>query len=677
MTARPGILLIGGYQLQGGEVPFDAKMDGIGQTHLRHLKDKKLMLTVPYNQDGTPSTAFKPWYHGNGGPQYSAVAASATTVTVSGTPFTIDELIGLRIILLNESPVPNVGLRAISTITDNTANVITFNNVGFTPGSTVRFMIGSGQFESYHPAQGWLHTSEIGTPSYRGGSAWNAFGQGVGPDMTLIHGLYEDVHNEAPWFFMAKYAVSNTEVFTDLGDAPLNGGRAALLNEITKIEAAAADDGDTVDWTDVIIDFSTEDAKIAASGGNPALFFANYKNNLTQLIAWLRTELGNANLRVCLVSHDPALYATTAPAAIAITRVWHAEIARDDENVGVIDMRGQPFGDVNNDPPTVFDAPSAEVTQYSTEGYMWYGREALRVIKRLTAGTPAAVAGAEPVYVLFGDSLTTGGIALTWVQESDSEELSGPNSGTNVERPSSQKIWNGIVAQLQTYDPSVNANTLQSAITSTSGPELSIMAELGARHPEGFTLLKIGSSGSGLASSLGAYVDFGTSDPAANGGPGTGGVWLESENQNYTILQLEMAKLVAYVNDVLGKQADMRGMMVILGTNDNGPTGGGAAFAAAIESFVLGLWSEFATRTSGADFPIAWLRPQPDFQGAKEAEISQIRAAIDLMADSYSSFKSVNSDNLERNREDNLHHTPDTSVEVGRRLVKAITSVRY
>lgn len=677
MVARPGILILGGTAVQGGTATLGMGIDGSAFSNAARLGSRELMRAVPDNPaTGDPtSPAFKPWYHGHGDTvQYVSTGASTTYIETSGTPFDGENLVGQRAIILNYSAVPGlngIGFRAIAAITSHTNNRINFASLGFTPDVGSIFMVGRGRFESYHAVQGWISNPyEIGTPSYRGGSAWNAFGQGIGPDASMVRRIYEDVYPSPPYFYIAKYATPY-RVYNQLGDAPNNGGRAQLLAEIQRIEQIALDqEGDTIDWQYVHIDYSTEDFLVAA--GDPTAFYANYQTSLQQFITWLRgTACGNPNLLIGLVSHDPRIYETTAPTAAGFVRSWHANIVRADSGgrVGIIDMKGRDFGGINQSAPTGTIAEAVEPKQYAYYEMLWQGRESTRLFQRLLAGQPAAPSGGFPVYVFIGDSITTGGVEIGWVQASDSEEISGPNSGNNTERPANQKIWNGNTQQLEVFDPAINSNTLQST-PSLSGPELSIMAELGKIHPQGFAVLKLGSSGSGMAISLGAY----TGSP---GEQGAGGRWLSSINENWTILEQEFAAMVAYINQQLGQQADMKGCFVSLGHNDHSAPDGGTVFAANIDGFVNDLWDTLSTRTSGNDFPIVWRRPQADVQPgiSDPTKLDQVRKAIETTANKYRQVRMVSVDGLERNREDDLHETPATAVETGRRMVKALLTV--
>ena len=200
-----------------------------------------------------------------------------------------------------------------------------------------------------------------------------------------------------------------------------------------------------------------------------------------------------------------------------------------------------------------------------------------------------------------------------------------------------------------------------------------MMHDLGQKHPNGFVLLKIGSSSSGLAASASGYTTSGAIPP----NPGQAGIWVKSaSNENYQNLIDSYQECVRAINDE-GKQADLRGIFVSLGHNDCSVAGGAAGFAAAINGFCTDLREDFGTRTSSGNVPIIWRRPQADIAGLNQDDITTVRNAIVLAATNVPNFSWVDADGLERDRDDQLHETPETAVIVGRRMVEALGLIAF
>jgi hypothetical protein len=272
------------------------------------------------------------------------------------------------------------------------------------------------------------------------------------------------------------------------------------------------------------------------------------------------------------------------------------------------------------------------------------------------------VSNGLPLYLMLGDSIAVGEIETSWTTNSNSPELSGPNPPSLL-RPTNQIIWNRGTGVGETYLPHTNSNTSGSVNGAPfAGPDLSIMAELGKRHPSGFILVKRGSYSSTLAASGLAYDSV----------TGNGGRWTKAANEHYPQLLQDFQNAVQWVNTVLGKQVDVRGAFVILGHNDQAVAGGGAVFASALPQFCQDLWDDFSTRTDGSKFPVMFRQPQDTVTGTVAAQMELVRAAIQERADAEPQFAAIDVDGLEVDRVDGLHETPETAVETGRRMVAAL-----
>lgn len=671
MASVPGIFYVGSYHIQGGVPTIDAVgreplivNDFPLQSELNQFKDRDTLRIVPDDpDDGSPiadSIECWPWYD-KAAPItiYQVASSTTTTVTVSPSPgWTTNEWAGRTCTLLNTPPIDTFGFKDRLPIVSNTADTLTFEYAvpSGAPAVGQSFFPGVGRFTDYHAVAGATHISEIGSPSTRGGGSVDQGGAGVGPDATMVLELYKNVFPVAPYFHMWKWATVTT-VNQGFGDAPNNTFRVFVEDELVRVTAAAAARGNTIDWQYAIIDFSMNDVELAISDPPSIL---QYETRLRQMIAWLRSSaaLNNATLKVILISHRSDLRAIGAPGGAAYTRGVHSNIAADTDGVAILDCEGYRVSGVGL-------AETEEKQYYAQAEYFRMGKELARTIQRLANGDPVASEGGFPVYLMLGDSIWVGEATSTWTLNSNSPSISGPTPGFLL-RPDNQKVWNRGSSVLEVYLPHTNSNT-SGSITGTAGPDLSIMAELGDLHPDGFALIKRAAFGAGMAEGAGDY----------DSGTGNGGRWIKSAEEHYPELQADFAGAVAYINEVIGKQADMRGAFVSLGHNDNqAPSGtGGTSFAAFIRSFCNDLWADFSTRTSGRKFPIVWRRPQPDAFSADPVRIAQVRAALEAQANRESQFRVVDVDGLERDRDDNLHETPETAVTTGRRMVVALRRV--
>lgn len=660
MATVPGVLYIGGYEAQGGNPGLLTQADALNGDNLRYVLDREVQRFVPDTDAGVPNAAalsFWPWYDGAAGlTDYTVASSTTTTATATGSPgWTVNQWVGRAVQVRNLSPIPGVGFSHRAIVTANTAGQVTFSPAAaVAPAVGTTFCLGEGVFLDYHPSGGKLHPSEVGQASRRGGSSWQTLGQGVGPDATFLRRLWKDVYTTAPWFHAFKWGDVGT-VNTGWANAPNNAARALFTAELARVVTAAAARGNTIAWDVAIVDLSMND--LVAAAGTPT-FVVTYEARLREMIAWLRTTVtANAALKIVLVSHRSDMWGTTSPLGAPFFRAAHRAIARDTSGVVIVDMEGATPGLQIGSP----DTPATEIKYYALDEYFAYGEKVAAAVEQAKLGTPPAATGGFPVYYLIGDSIMVGEAVSGWTSTSVSADISGPTVGSLV-RPTNQKIWNDATSTFEVYEPHANSNT-SGTIGVTAGPDLSIMAELGRIHPEGFGLIKRASGGSGLASSLVAYDG------------GNYGRWRKSSNEHYTALLAIRDRAHQYVNNVLGKQVDVKGFIVSLGHNDQAVTGGGAVFAADLPQFLEDLWADFATRTSGDRPPIAWRRPQVDAAGAVAAEMATVRSAIDARQQAETQFRVVDVDGLERRRDDNLHETPETAVVHGRRAVSQLAKV--
>jgi len=658
VAAIPGVLLIGDFSIQGGAPGLRAVLENIAepQTRLGYLGDRTVMRIVPDNPaNGEPTNAFRPWYDWAASDTiYTVGSSTATTITVSSSPgWTVDQFAGRLITVVNSF---FLGYERRMPCLSNTADTLTFA-AGTVPTVGNIFFIGEGRMRDYHAAAGWLTNGELLSPTFskRGGSSAQTNGQGVGPDATLVRALVERVYTGPDKCYVVKWG-NVGPVSTAWADSPNDSARANLLAEKVRIDAAAAaDGGNTIAWDVAVIDQTI--VELGAWPFDPFVLPLAYPTRLQQMIAWLRSPAmcNNPNLLVVLVNHRSDLLSASVPGGAPFIRQHHVAVSRADANVVLIDMEGAK-------PGVAGDFANAQVIYYAQQEYFRLGEMIAERIRLHKLGVAPAFSNGIPTYLMLGDSIAVGEIASAWTTNAASVELSGPNFPSLV-RENNQIIWVRGDDNGQVYHPHTNSNPSGSVNGAPfAGPDLSIMAELGKRHPDGFLLVKRASYSSTLAASGLAY----------NPTSGNGGRWIKGANEHYAEMVHDFTRATQWVNEVLGKQIDLRGAYVLLGHNDQAVAGGGTMFADAIENFCLDLWGDFGTRTDGDMFPIVWRVPMANVVGANAVEMPIVRAAITELAASQARLRAVNVDGLEVDRDDGLHETPETAVETGRRMTAAL-----
>lgn len=681
----PGILIVGDYMVNGGSVRqkdcLDAKVTAGGASEIRSIYADKVMRVVPDNPStGAPTAAalgWYPWFDGLNGTALFLVNAGGTDTThlqATGSPgWTVNQFAGEVATVVN-SVTPGYGLGFFDRvlITSNTANTLTLAApmVG-TPDGTNQFFIGGnngsvarGAWTDYHAVAGWLTLTETAAhqSSKRGGSSWGALGAGVGLDAGLIRELYENTYPAAPYFQVAKFfqLAPTYSAF----DVATGSSKAAFAAQLAAMNAAwsVLANGNALFWDLLVLDNSQRDVNDWVA--NPA-HQASYQSRVQETIAYFRTALGNPNLKVVLLNHAAEINNVASPSATTYANMIHRNVAAADAigNVRCVSLEGQPLClDVS-----VLYTPSENKGFYQANVYWQAMAKAVRQAYDLLIADDTATAGtgAVPAYLMLGDSIFRGPITPAYLDDLDSPVLTG------TARDARQGIWDGRVGEGVAYDVSAaNANTA-GTFSNTAGPDCSILPALMNLHPAtGCYVVKRAVDKSGLASAVTAYTR--DSYPAT---PAQGGRWSKGYAENYPALQAEWRAFCRWVNLTLGKQVDLKGIFIDLGTFDQQVTGAGAVFAAQLAQFVGDLRSDFATRTSGAALPVVFRQPQLAASGALFTEAASIRTALQKLQAADSQFYLLNVDSLERSTVDSLSETPDASIEDGQRLVAALTKV--
>lgn len=667
MANVPAVLIFGDHQVNGGRVNPFSGIDGAANYHTQKSRDLPAHRVVPDDPTtGAPTAgalSWYPWFDGTAGDtDYVVASSTATRVTVTPSPgWTVDEHVDKRIMAARNT---GLGFRVEQApVLANGADYIDvagWTNPADPPAALDTLWFAEGRWRDYAMHAAWRTTTEFlgGAVPKRGGSTWQTreYGSGIprlglGYDAGLIRELYENVWTTAPYFQCAKF-------FTDvqvLGGWDDGGtARTTFTDELARYNAAwsALASGDTLVWEYVILDMSQLAVQDwITTPGNQLLYW----DALGEMIAWLRTTLGNASLRVLLVNHDARLRQVDAPTYTAFANGAHNYVAIQDPLVTVVNLDGMDFsrGGVDAEIPTWI--PGEDNEFYSVDSYINRApREMRKVIELLEAGTAPESSGAVPMYLMIGDSITFGEITEAWAITLDSPTM------TPGVRDTRQRIYNRGTQQCDAYDLGVNSNT-SGTVGAFGGPEFSLLVELMGRHPNtGVVLVKRGGAASTLIADLETYSEV--------GGSASGGRWSKTiSGEHYDEFKTDVENAIQYVNTVLEKQVELMGIFVCLGTNDQAVAGGGALFSSALAAFVANLREDYGTHTTGRETPIIWRRPQLGTATAIPAESIAIRAALDAFAANDEQFVSMDVDDLERQDGDNLHETPDAQITHGQR----------
>lgn len=663
MANVPGILIVGDFSVQGGPAPaLSGVITTLGAHELGFNRADKPMRLIPDNPStGAPTAAslgWFPWFDGLAGQSLFVVSSStSTTVTINTSPWTVNQFAptATRTWFVTITSPAGVGFSDRKPIVSNTANSITVGTNWTTNPTTFHgVMVSDGRWRDYHPLAGWLANVELGSAiSTRGGSSWQTLGQGVGPDAGLLREFWENVWTTAPYFQCAKYALSTPT--TSAFDNTTGADRARFLEEVGRYNAAwtALANGNTLVWELLVLDLSLADAQDWVA--NPS-HFLDYETDLTQTIAWFRSApvLNNSNLKVVIVNHANEIYRITAPAATLLANRVHRSVAKNGTNIRVASLEGMPLH-----LPSPY-TPSLNKPAYQQSVYLLdYPRKVRQTYELLAAGSPPEHQGSIPVYVMLGDSIAVGTISEAFLSGLLSPTL------TSTPRDARQGIWARDTQQVEPYDLADNSNT-SGTILPLGGADCSLMHELMLLHPvTGFVLVKRASSGSSLIANAAAY----------SGGGSIGGRWSKSfeDTEHWGELRADIQGALQFINVTLGRQADVRGVFVVLGTNDQATVGGGALFEAELPTFVDDLREAFSTRTSGEEkMRIVWQRPQIAASTARHDESVRVRAALAAMALADPEFVDLDVDDLERLVSDNLHQTPEAGITSGQRWADAM-----
>jgi len=663
MATRPGILIFGGGDAQGG-LPSQAPtalVTASDVTPLSEYHSLNLFRVVPDNGTTGASTSASlswwPWFDTDGGAVYTvAVGATSTTVTVTPDPGWATNVWAGKTVI-NSTPTPGFGFENMRVaVVSNTSATVTVASWTTTPTAGTGLHFNEGTFEDYHAFGAWRPVPELAGPAYRGGGSALQGNVGIGYDAGLLRELYENVYKTSPYFVVAKYATNATAHTLASAGGSAQTTFSAWLARVTAAFAARYP-SDTLEWHYVLHDLAHEDVQDwITNTGTAAARQVSYLADVQAGIAWLRSAsvLNRAACRVLLFNHDQNIRGVALPGGIAWTASQHIAAAEADADVRTVELNGRGFATHGGAAST--QQPSEDRTFYAPHVYY---DEAPPVIRRAIElwedGAAPNIDGAMPVYVLVGDSIETS----TYLTMAYTTALASSTLTTTV-RDSRQKIYNRATNAVEIYHAhynSLTSGTAQAAPTALAGAEFSLTYELMQRHPDtGFVIIKRASNSSALIADATTYS------------AGSGGRWSKAyaATEHYGELETDIENALASINTTLGRQVELMAFFVGLGTNDATVAGGGALFASSLAPFCEALRDDFGTHTTGKDTPIIWRKPHLGASTAIGDEMLAVRAALETQALGDPQFRVMDVDDLDRGADD-LHLSPASTVTFGRR----------
>jgi hypothetical protein len=675
MAVIPGIAQLGGWDTNGGRPGLRAGTPA-GAANLDPLftlgdAESREMLPKDVNgESASASLSWWPWWDdAYSATTYTLSAPTTTTVQLSGPPTLVLNAHAGQLITVRSAAVGD-GFECRGLITSNTTGGVITCSAGFTKmtdGTSVTptngytcWIADTGGFTDFHPSVGHTTIGELigGLRSTRGGAAVSSNGTGVGIEGGLLRELLANVYTSDPYFVYWKLAI---DLATGQGWSDAGSTQTALEAKLARVKTgfAAKYPSDTLSW-DLCI-FQNNKANVARFVTNFAEIL-DLTTDTQALATWLRSAsmFNNSAMKIILVNDDNEIDYVDAPGYQGLVNRVNKITAAADANMAIVDAAGLPMRAA--DPSLGLASENREF--YSAQSYFRELPKRIRIgYQRMIDGIVVASASSIPTYLMVGDSIWTGPIS-----EAFTTQLNSPIY-TAAAR-ANQYVYNRLTGVGEPYDAHENGNTSGTAGTppNACGPEFSLMALLADIHPDGFLVIKRGSSGSSLVTAAATYAS------------GSNGVWVNDvSNENWDEFALDFSGAAIWANNTLGKQLDVRAFLVSLGTNDasNGLTNSGTAFATTLPTFVDDLRTAYGTRGSNSLTPVIWRRPQRGLAARDDDEVVLMRDALDALALADPMFTSLDVDTLQRDATDNLHETDAASLIDGELLFGAIRALAF
>lgn len=457
--------------------------------------------------------------------------------------------------------------------------------------------VNGGTYSPYWDGQlnsgtgGFVRYAHTGSNAHTGGTAgigdnwYLPGGGGISPCTMLMNGLAER-YPEAPGFKLLKFAVAGG---FGTGSQPLKQGAAGwnlLMTEWAKMQAAVAP-GDTLDLQAVIVDATATDL----ANGNPT-----YVADIQSFIDGVRAIAPNC--LIVLVSHKADLRQVSAPNLATLGRLLNLQVRAANTNMRLFDMSWAQWG---SDSPFLVFTEGPDNLYYRVQDYIEAGARLARIIDASFQDEPEVGTGI-PVVAMIGDSqFVTLGADPQHALTTNSQTLLGNLGGTDQE---TGLIWNAQEQQVQPYDVLANASTFGDVVA-WFGPEVSLLAGLGDRFPNGVVVWKYAKGGIPLTVSAMVL--------------GGGSQCLDKQGNNvWNDLSREWAAFRRALQNDLGLTADLIAICQSTGANDLGSPAVTAEFIQRLPIHVDDLRGLLTTRTDGKPVPYVIIQiPKPESSGAK------------------------------------------------------------
>jgi len=594
------------------------------------------------------SPAYTPYWDGIF--QYktgTTTGATANTLTVSGTPWGVNELKERNVVILS-----GVGVGQVRRILSNTANTITVTTDWTTPPTASTFEV-RGAWVVFHHTNGRSPNTPVPYIPGCSGDNWYEFGGGVTIAGMYLQMMKQNYGTSSPYFRVFKQAADGGY---GSGASPWKtAGWAAFEAEFAGAVNAAAFQGDTLAVDCVVLDASYTDLV----NGN-----LSYQTDLQAVIDLARAKFPTA--LIVLVSHHPEMEVLFAgnPINMQVARGINTILANNNNNVRVLDLAWAQFG---SNSPLISPIVPAEPREYTLETHIQSGVALYNLVEAWRIGTSDPTPGKGiRVLVLVCDSQ---GATLNplYAYHSGQPSVLGPNPLSSV-RPK-QWIYDKRDQSIHLYDTQSNPTTVPSVPGSAGsvGPEnTALRAMFRDADPDDVVVFKYSKSG--------VAVTTEADDAGASGA-------LEMGTADYNTLVSDWNDFVLAVM-AEGFIPDCWGLGLLLTDNDDQTPATATALAAKLPKFVDDMREVFTTRATGGPLPVVFVQPPEHIANGgtsihgNAAARAANRATVLALESSKPRLKVLRSDPIRYEiSKDQIHYGGEAQTNLGEDIVAAIEAL--
>lgn len=455
---------------------------------------------------------------------------------------------------------------------------------------------------------------------------------------------FNEYYAASPYFKAIKSAYPGGIV--DKWNITTGTSYATFVTKFANAVTAAAPD--TLDVKLIIIDASGFNDGDIKNWGTAA---ATYQDDLTDLIAELRSTLpGASNALVILISHPTSYQATSGGVGAFAVQQIHFELAQTLDDVRIVQMQEEDLGNSTGIYGSL--VPGADQFTYNAYAYLRQGEDIYSTFIRSLSAAPASNNSSIPFFLHIGDSQAVGTLSAVLISQLLSTELIGPRDN--------EYIYNAINVALEKIQPGVNCNTC-GTISTTCGSFLTLTEKLHEKHPDGYVIMHMAKSGSAVSGTgLLSHTAF------------VGGRWSKKCDENYPELQTFMASIMNATLTQTGtvqvqKVPVLHGIFIELGDNDCNNEFSASIFRNELMQLIRDLRNDFGMSLWGLEVPVVLVRPHSGSAlGDATARIT-VREAFDYIKANMNLVDYVDMDDLGF-AIDGIHYGAQTHIAGGYRM---------